>query len=263
MTKVSKANLELFDRLESNREAFEKFSSYLSGMEAIASNLKDIASRTANVDMITRQIGKTMEQSQELARFLTTHLEKIESAGTSALRAVDLSDSYFRESIDTLRQRVNTGIGELLSFSDKKESDLREQFERIAEMLKEVTSRHITEFMSAYSGAVPQFKQLDNLSTLASRSERIISGNEKANQAILNKLEEIHAGLTGTGKNVNDEMREELFRKLITQLTLMKQVPETKTGRFRRILENSLRLVATGLVVLICAGIILNYFGVI
>src|SRR4030042_2429394 len=50
--KISKTNLELFNRLESNMIAFNKFSEYVSLMSQISENLKDFASRTRSVDNI-------------------------------------------------------------------------------------------------------------------------------------------------------------------------------------------------------------------
>lgn len=263
MTKVSKANLELFDRLERNREAFDNFSAYLSNMEAIAANLKDFAMRTSNVDKVTEQIGQSMLRSQELTRFLTAHFEKIEMAGASALRAVDLSDSHFRESIESLTKRTNSGIEDLFSFSDKKESDLKELFEKITETLKEVTSRHISEFMSAYSQAVPQFKQLDNLETLASRSELIITNSEKSNKAILAKLDELDSKLVSLNDHSPAESVETAIQNLSGQLTGKKLYQNSGGKRLFRIFETSLRILALGLIVVVCAGLILRYFRII
>ena len=71
----TKANLELFDRLENNMEAFNKFSEFLNIMAVISDNLKSFAGRTSNIDGIATQIKSTLDESKELTKFLTTHFE--------------------------------------------------------------------------------------------------------------------------------------------------------------------------------------------
>ena len=78
VTKVSKTNIELFDRLEANLEAFNKFSEYLSLMSQISSNLKEFALKTSSIEKVAEQIGSTLNENNRLSKFLTFHFEKIE-----------------------------------------------------------------------------------------------------------------------------------------------------------------------------------------
>jgi hypothetical protein len=98
--KISKTNLELFNRLESNMISFNKFSEYVALMSRISDNLKDFASRTSNIDSVVQQIDSSLQENKRLSQFLTSHFEKIEMAGLASLKAVDISDSHFKEAIE-------------------------------------------------------------------------------------------------------------------------------------------------------------------
>ena len=50
--KVSKWNLELFERMEKNMESLNKFSAYLSNMEKITSQLLEFGNRTSDINKV-------------------------------------------------------------------------------------------------------------------------------------------------------------------------------------------------------------------
>ncbi len=270
MTKVSRANLELFGRLENNMEAFQNFSEYLSSMEAIAFNLKEFAARTTHIDRMTGDIHASVSQSRELVRFLTSHFEKIESAGTAALRAVDLSDSHFRESVVALKQRTQTSIDELFSLSNKTESELKETLEKITGTIGEATSRHIDEFVVAYGNAVPQFKQLEQLELLqpireilASKTDSFINQSEKTNQAIIAHLQELTGKISHWQNNRATEGLETAVRELTRQLTGKEPSSFQGKKRWLSLLETILRLLALTVIITACSSFIYYLFTLI
>lgn len=173
MIKVSKVNLELFDRLESNMDAFYKFSEYLSSMNSISENLLAFSHKTDNIESIASEIKLTLQKSQEIMYFLqqhtkslTAHIEQIEASGGAARDAVNLADSHFREAIDKLKEEVNSRISTLNNLSDITETTLKETFNEIGIKLSEITEQHIAAFLHVYSESIPQFKQLDHLEIL-------------------------------------------------------------------------------------------------
>ncbi len=214
MMKVSRINLELFDRLDSNMLAYNQFSNYLTLMNKISENLFNFSARTENVEIIATEIKSTLKDSQELSRFLTSHFQQIESAGSSALKAVNLSDSHFREAIEKLTSETSTRISSLNNLADNSETTLKETFEKIGSDLNEITNRHINSLSLAYNESVPRFDQLDNLNLLpelknqsTSQSKEMIEAinqlnrsisnisSRMDNQAVLNKLDAIEKSL--------------------------------------------------------------------
>jgi len=166
MTKVSRVNLDLFSKLDENMDTFNKFSEYLSTMKEISLNLKDFANRTVAVDSIATQIGSSLDNSNKLTKFLTSHIEKIESSGIQALSAVNLADVHFRDAIDKLKEESDKRISIMNDNSNLHDSHLKEIYERIGKDLDKITTEHISKFQKSYEGAVPQFEQLNNLKEL-------------------------------------------------------------------------------------------------
>jgi len=201
--KISEANLELFNRLESNMVTFNKFSEYISLMSQISDNLRDFANRTASIDNVVNQIDLSLQENNRLSRFLTAHFEKIETAGDAALKAVDLSDSHFKEAIEKLKEEtdkslslafrtVNESASHFSSALEKlkeetdsrisrlnrdasdNESKLTEIYKEISASLATVTAQHISQLQEAYSQAVPRFEQLNNLQILPEIREKVL-----------------------------------------------------------------------------------------
>jgi hypothetical protein len=182
---------------------FNKFSEYISLMSQISDNLRDFANRTASIDNVVNQIDLSLQENNRLSRFLTAHFEKIETAGDAALKAVDLSDSHFKEAIEKLKEEtdkslslafrtVNESASHFSSALEKlkeetdsrisrlnkdasdNESQLTEIYKEIGASLAAVTAQHISHLQEAYSQAVPRFEQLNNLQMLPEIREKIL-----------------------------------------------------------------------------------------
>jgi hypothetical protein len=238
--KISKTNLELFNRLESNMIAFSKFSEYVSLMSQISDNLKDFASRTKNIDSVIEQIDSSLQENKRLSQFLTSQFEKIETAGLASLKAVDLSDSHFKEAIEKLTQETDNtlnqafkavnesashfsgAIEKLREETDNRisrlnqdaagnESKLTEIYNDIGNKLSSVTSMHISQLQAAYSKALPQFDQLNNLQILPkiqgliSDSISKLQNDSNTNSArLIEAINQLNNSLTSFTDNLNN-----------------------------------------------------------
>ena len=238
MTRISKVNLELFDRLESNMSAFNKFSNYLSLMNKISENLYNFSTRTENVETIANELKSTIKESHELSRFLTSHFQQIQSAGSSALNAVNLSDSHFREAIERLSNETNTRISALYSLSDNTESTIKETFENIGSKLNEITEKHLNSLTIAYNESVPHFEQLDNLKLLPEfRDKSTIQSKE-----LIDAINQLNRSLSSISNRIDsqsvltklDAIEKSLKRRTTTTVNEQSEKP-TKTGFFKKL----------------------------
>jgi len=188
--KVSKKNIELFDRLDSNMVAFNKFSESLSIMSMISSNLKDFASRTVNIDKVVSQIDSSLQENLRLHQFLTSHFEKIETfsetttsavqmAGISFSKAIDLLDVNLKDSLDKLNSEIENRISSINKITDRTESVLVSIFEEIGKKLDEITAHHLESLETAFSESIPQFNQLEKLELLPQMTERLTENTTK------------------------------------------------------------------------------------
>ncbi|HPT30325.1 MAG TPA: hypothetical protein PLW67_00735 [Prolixibacteraceae bacterium] len=263
MSKVSRANLEMFTLLEKNMDAFRSFSGYLTEMEEIASNLKEFALRTSRIDNISMQIQNTLSESKELVNFLKAHFDKIEHTGTAALRAVDLSDSHFRESVELLKTRTNASVESLFRLSDKTESDLKGTLEKITEKIAEATHKHIEEFVLAYSNAIPRFGNLELLQpireSIDTKSDALIRQSEKNHEAVLSLIQEVSGRLTGNGNPGSDHL-ETAVRELTEVIRSGRHNPENRKEKLFATIETVLRIVALAGIVVFCTLEIISWF---
>ena len=261
--KISETNLELFNRLENNMIAFNKFSEYVSLMSQISENLKDFASRTRSVDNIVNQIDLSLQENNRLSRFLTSHFEKIDTAGLAALKAVDLSDSHFKEAIEKLKTETDNCINQVFRavnesashFSDAieklreetdnrisrlsrdaadNESKLAEIYHDISVRLTSVTSQHISEFQKAYSSAIPHFDQLDNLQILQKILEKVSDGvTHLQNEANINTVKLIEA-LNQLNRSLTG-VKDDLTHYAISKKSHGRKPKEAVSGFFRKL----------------------------
>ncbi|MFW6272252.1 MAG: hypothetical protein ACOC2U_00515 [bacterium] len=188
--KVSKWNLELFEKFEKNMEALDNFSTYISNMERISSQLLDFANRTSDIDKIIQGINDTLVESRHLMRFLSTHFEKIENTGDAALKSVGIVESHFEEAIDALKERTEEMINNLYKTSGSHESKLESIYKDIETNLNSITTQYVDAFKEAYADAIPKFNQLDKLETINHQLFQL-----QSNKEILVKMDEMNKSL--------------------------------------------------------------------
>ncbi|MGQ1948362.1 hypothetical protein ACT3CD_14805 [Geofilum sp. OHC36d9] len=191
--KVSKWNLELFEKLENNMESLNKFSAYIANMERITSQLLEFANRTSDVNKVINGIDDTLVESRQLTRFLSAHFDKIENSGNAALKSVGIVESHFEESINALKNRTEEMISNLYKSAGSHEEKLESIYKHIEGNLNNITSQYIESFKDAYSDSIPKFNQLDNLELMKDINSSI--KNMQQNQSLLDKLSSIEAGL--------------------------------------------------------------------
>ena len=201
MTRVSKTNLELFDRLDSNMIAFNQFSNYLTLMNKISENLYNFSNRTENVEIIANEIKSTLKDSQELSKFLTIHFQQIQSAGSAALNAVNLSDSHFREAIEKLSIETNSRISALNSISDNTETTIKETFENVGSKLNEITEKHLNSLTVAYNESIPHFEQLDNLKLIPEIKEKSTNQSKE----LIDSINQLNRSLSNISNRIDNQ----------------------------------------------------------
>ena len=270
VTRVTKATLELFDRLDNNMKAFNKFSKNVSIIAHISTNLKDFAKRTGAIDTVASQINSSLQESQKLSRFLTEHFEKIETSGNQALKAVNYSDSHFRDAIEKLREEIDTRIAKINKNANNHESQIQEVYDTIGKKLNTITSKHLDEFKSAYSDAVPNFKKLNHLEILQPIKESLDdSFLERKNDSfdLRDKVNNIKNLLhKESDKNRDNRNLENAISELSLAITGKELSTDDKNDKPKKIFKNvelSLRIIAWTVIISIGAYTILTHFNLI
>ena len=227
---VIKANVALFDKLEKNIYAFKQFSEYIELMGQISYQLHDFASRTANIDTITRHIESSLSDNKQLIEFLSSHFNKIENAGNAALNAVNIADSKFKEAVDTLKNKSDEYFNQLLNsisessskFSEAidklnseietriekinqnsadHESKLSEIYNDIGNKLKKITEEYINQLNSTFKESAPRLNELKYLTELPVIREQFT--NNHNSKKIIDIVEGLNESVLKIKENIN------------------------------------------------------------
>ena len=272
MSRVSKANLELFEKLDKSMESLQSFADYLSKMEEISNNLSSFAERTNNVEQIMQDIKSAMKESRDVSQFLSSHLKKIDQFGSHAIQAIDFADAHFNDAIEKLDKEMQLRISKMNESADNHEVLLKDVYNDIGQKLQEVTAKHVEELEVAYSDAVPKFKQLDHLSklepikdSLEEKTDILKQGNDEA-ISLREKIDEVKILLEESKRIKNSSKNDELLNA-IKQLANNKQgggvIPSSENGNmgFVKDIELILRLVAWTAITSYGIHTVLIYFG--
>lgn len=194
--KVSKWNLELFEKLENNLETLKQFSYYLANMEQIASQLQEFGKRTSDINRVINNIETSLSDSKKLLKFLSIHFEKIENSGASAMKAVGIAESHFEEAISELQKRTESMVENLYKSTGNHEIELNKIYKEIEGNLNNITSQYINAFQEAYSEAIPKFSQLENLELIKEINTTVKNIHFlQQNDVLLNKLNSIEENI--------------------------------------------------------------------
>lgn len=208
--KVSKFNLDLFNKMDASMKHIDGFSNYLNNLERITTQLSNFSNRTEDINKLISSIDNNLNDSKELMRFLTSHFEKIEGSGNQVLNAVGLADSHFEDSIRKLRETTDASIEQLYKNSGAHESKLEDIYKKINDNLSEITTKYVNAFKEAYSQSIPKFEQLDKLSGIDDIQVYVRTIAESQN--IIDKLSNIENKLESNTKQQSYDDR--IFSKL-------------------------------------------------
>lgn len=235
---IIKVNGELFDKLEKNIHSYKQFADYIELMGQISNQLHDFASRTANIDSITRHIESSLSENKKLIEFLSSHFNKIENAGNAALSAVDVADSHFRDAIehlkintestldnlfksmtessskfaeviDNLNNEIQTRTERINQNSVDHESKLSEIYNDIGNRLKTITDEHIRQLNTCFKEAVPRFDELKYLTELPVIREQF--ANNHYSRKFIEVVEGLNESVLKVKENINQH---DLLNKL-------------------------------------------------
>jgi BMFP domain-containing protein YqiC len=166
VSKISKTNLELFDRLEQNMDSFHEFSQYIDQLSNISEKLAQFSNRTESIDQIANEIQATLHQTQKLSEFLSAHLQELESLGDSAEYAMDISEKRFEEAIEKLTESTAENVQNVQAVSDEIENNFSKIYDQLFNRMEEISQMHVEKFTEAYENSIPSFQKLDHLQEL-------------------------------------------------------------------------------------------------
>lgn len=253
MHRVTKANLDLFEKLESSVYIIESFEKNIKTIQTISERLESFAQKTKSIEDLAQTIKLNIEDSndqlnlsKQLTEFLTEHFKKLDTHGQKVVEAVSYNELYFSEAIAVLKQNLGQLYKTFQNDASNHQISLQKGYEAISESIKDVSINQIEEYKKLYENSPPQFKELEKLEYLVkleaitkqieelqnidylqqSSLERI--DQNQANileyyQSIENKLEELKNGISN--KEIIEELKD--LKKELSKKTSKSKTPKT------------------------------------
>ncbi|MFT4032572.1 MAG: hypothetical protein QM669_09135 [Siphonobacter sp.] len=107
LNRVASFNVQVLGQLNQSLDALEKFGHYLSQLNGLIDNTQKIVERTQHVDEISVQIAKTLQQSQDLYLYLSSHFQQLDEHGRAFTNKVGQYDDLIAQSLHSLDRTIH------------------------------------------------------------------------------------------------------------------------------------------------------------
>jgi hypothetical protein len=249
MHRVTKANLDLFDKLESSVSVIQSFEKNLKTIQNISERLESFALKTKSIDDLAQTIKLNIEDSndhlnlsKQLTEFLTEHFKKLDFHSQKVQEAVSFNELYFSEAIDALKQRLDQLYKTFQNDASHHHISLQKGYESISDSIKEVSINQIEEYKKLYENSPPQFKELEKLEYLVileSLTHQIeeLQTIDNQQQLSLEKIDKSQINIIEYHKSI-EKLLEELKsgtnnNEIIVELKELKKELQKKPSRSR------------------------------
>lgn len=110
LNRVASFNVQVLSQLDGSLSALEKFGYYLNQLNGLVDNTQKIVERTQNVEDISVQISKSLQQSQDLYLYLTTHFKHLDQHGQAFNNKVGQYDDLIDQSLKSLDRTIHSQL---------------------------------------------------------------------------------------------------------------------------------------------------------
>ncbi|WP_420155424.1 hypothetical protein [Siphonobacter sp.] len=107
LNRVASFNIQVLSQLDSSLDSLEKFGYYLNQLNGLVDNTQKIVERTQNVEDISVQISKSLQQSQDLYLYLTSHFKQLDQHGQAFNNKVGQYDDLIDQSLRALDRTIH------------------------------------------------------------------------------------------------------------------------------------------------------------
>ncbi|MEB2787327.1 hypothetical protein [Algoriphagus persicinus] len=249
MDRVTKVNLDLFEKLESSVPVIQAFEKNLKTIQNISEHLESFALKTKSIEDLAQTIKLNIEDSndqlnlsKQLTEFLTEHFKKLDTHGQKVVEAVSYNELYFSEAITALKQRLDHLYKTFQNDASNHQISLQKGYEAISDSIKEVSLNQIEEYKKLYENSPPQFKELEKLEYLVileSLTQQIeelqIIDNQQ--QLSLEKIDQNQINILEYHKSIEKKLEElksgTSNKEIIVELKELKKELQKKPSRSR------------------------------
>lgn len=111
--KIASYNATVYEKIESSFDKLDQFSSYLTELNKVASNLVRFSKSIENVEDMIHNIHANSESSKELSRFLTSHFQKLEQYSNEINLTISKEGYHTSELIENFRKQIGETLDKI------------------------------------------------------------------------------------------------------------------------------------------------------
>lgn len=247
MHRVTKANLDLFEKLESSVSVIQSFEKNIKTIQNISERLESFALKTKSIEDLAQTIKLNIEDSndqlnlsKQLTEFLTEHFKKLDTHRQKVVEAVSYNELYFSEAIIALKQRLDNLYQTFQNDASNHQISLQKGYEAISDSIKEVSINQIEEYKKLYENSPPQFKELEKLEYLVileSLTQQIeeLQSIDNQQQLSLEKIDQNQINILEYHKSIEKKLEElkngTSNKEIIEELKDLKKELSKKTSK--------------------------------
>ncbi len=210
ISKMTNANIEVFNKVEGMMGSFDKFAKYynklsgsMEGTNELLNNLQKFVSSTNNINVILEGIKTNIEQGNKATNFFNNHIQSFSRYGDAVNEAVINADSKMTSAINKLSELTQEQFNLFNNASNDFDSKLSTAFNNSIENFSKAMDSQVIRTEQAFENNRPKFEKLNKLDQLESIDNRLLSLEEKLCNVFINNSKEIISVLKETKSSNN------------------------------------------------------------
>lgn len=236
--KIASYNATVYEKIESSFDKLDQFSTYLTELNKVASNLVRFSRSIENVEEMIHNIHANSETSKELSQFLTSHFQKLEQHSKEIDLTISKQGYTTIELIDKFKMKFTEALEKINNQAVSFDANISKSTDALYEQMTNIAQEGGKKLCEAFAQAAPD---LTPLHAMQSNTEHMA--------ACLFELKELLPILESIQKNsdTSNLSKESIIQQLNNVISSLKQIEDTQkeTSPFENNITNQLEETVT------------------
>lgn len=188
LVKMSSLNIHVLDKLHQSMDEFDKFTRYLSGMNAFVMKVTSLTNsvnsqldRTEVIEDVARGIKQNIERNETVMQMLNEFLQRVD-ANAALVEASQKIDDTVKVAMEQMRAHVQSEVENLNTYTKKAADDLET-------------------LMQKEKGHLNRLDNLDNLKTLAIAVNQMVEQTTTVNTNLAKRISSLSDAIKSGPRN--------------------------------------------------------------
>lgn len=217
--KIASFNATVYQKMESSFDKLDQFSTYLTQLNKVASNLVRFSKSIDNVEELIHNIHANSEMSKELSKFLTFHFQKLEHYSKEIDLTISKQGYTTLELIENFKTQIVQTLEKINSQAVSFDANISKSTDALYEQMTNIAQEGGKKLSEAFAQAAPD---LTPLHAMQSSTEEMT--------ACLFELKELLPLLESIQKNseTSNLSKESIIQQLNNVIYSLKKIEDTQ-----------------------------------